>query len=1481
MINLPLIVSQHISVNSAISLMSLSGHSIVFVVENYLTEVKRLQSKNISIEDYRQSHKFPASALLGIFTRGDVVRLAATGGLENLNLTISDVMTTPVITLDLAEIIPDGAEFTEINHFQQFNREIKKKIIQRGIDLLKQHQISQLPLVDLDENIFDILNLDHLIDYLNSNQEEESQDIVTSEPIKRNINFTDIELDIRNILVEEPLIILVINRQGIITKSEGKKLIKGWSAQELVARNFLELNLEQPEAIAQLRHILETGENLESINQLSVLFISESDEGQFFQWKYLPLTNIQGEFVGVTCVANNLTKSHKTEAELRSLFRAMTDLVFVLDAEGRYLNIAATNNTLLSKSPSEFLGKIVSDVLPPEPAALILSRIQLAIATQETVTVEYSLQIQDKEVWFDARISPFLEESVILVARDISERVKIEQELKQSQQFLQQIINATPDPIFVKNENHEFAIVNDALCDLIGYKREQVIGKNDSDFFPEEQVEIFLSIDRQVLETGSPYKLEERLTDSLGDIHVLSTKKTRIEDPNKNKFLVGIIREITDLVNIAEALKLSEERYRAFIAQSSEGICCWEFESPIAQNLPETEKIEQILHNGYIAECNEVMAQMYGMTSASESIGTPVTQWRDPNNLENREQLREFINSGYRLNKIEVTVSEIAESKQYFLQNLVGIIEDGCLQRIWMTQLDISERRAAEINLEKSEARYRGIIESQQDLIVRIDPAGCLTFVNDAYCRKFGKSASKLLGKNYLEVVHEDDRSTTFQIMELLKAPPYRVSLENRAISAEGYRWIAWENYAIRNQEGTIVEIQAVGRDISDRKQAELDLRKTEHFLELFFSQSLEGFFFMMLDSPVPWNNTVDKEKVLDYVFVHQRVTKVNDAMLAQYETTREEFIGFTLHDFFAHDLAYGRELVREFLNEGKLEMTSDERALNGRQIWIEGEYTCIYDDQGLITGLFGVQRDVSDRYRTQAALRESEERFRQIAENSQEIFWISSDDRQEMLYVNPAYESIFGQTAESLQADPLAWLDRTIHPDDRNRVINTVMMQILDPQEINYEYRIVRSDGSVRWLWERIFTILNSEGEIYRQAGLVADITQRKEMEETVRVTQERLGYLITMNPAVIYSLNPWGNSRTTFISDNVKTLLGYDPEEFLENPSFWIEHIHPEDLSGMSIPIESGLQTGYRMSDEYRFRSRSGSYRWMRDENRLLFDDEGNPFEVVGYLADITERKQAEEEIRKSINKERELNALKTRFITMTSHEFRTPLATILSSADLLEVYLENGDRKKSDRHIERIQSAGEHLTNMLNDILEISQSQGGQQDFQPGTINLAAFCREIISHIKSRSSNKPISFICSSESEAKLSEAFVDSTLVRQILVNLLSNAVKYSGRDSEVTLELSASPNISEEISQTSSNMATFKIKDTGFGIDPEDTSRIFDAFYRGNNIKNIPGTGLGLAIVKHAVDLHGGEITFDSILGKGTTFTVILPLFIDG
>jgi signal transduction histidine kinase len=244
--------------------------------------------------------------------------------------------------------------------------------------------------------------------------------------------------------------------------------------------------------------------------------------------------------------------------------------------------------------------------------------------------------------------------------------------------------------------------------------------------------------------------------------------------------------------------------------------------------------------------------------------------------------------------------------------------------------------------------------------------------------------------------------------------------------------------------------------------------------------------------------------------------------------------------------------------------------------------------------------------------------------------------------------------------------------------------------------------------------------------------------------------------------------------------------------------------------------------------------------------------------------QRKRVEDEVRTELKKEKELSELKSRFISMASHEFRTPLCTILSSADLLETYGKKWSEDKKTEHLQRIQSAVERMTQLLDDVLLIGKAEAGKLEFQPAPMNLDKFCTDLVEELQQgkSSSQHTITFV----KRGHYTTTLMDEKLLRHILSNLISNAIKYSTPGSNIYFEV----NCQEE-------EAIFLIKDSGIGIPKEDQQRLFESFHRAKNVGTIPGTGLGLAIVKKSLDLHSGKITVDSIVGGGTTFIIRLPL----
>lgn len=277
-------------------------------------------------------------------------------------------------------------------------------------------------------------------------------------------------------------------------------------------------------------------------------------------------------------------------------------------------------------------------------------------------------------------------------------------------------------------------------------------------------------------------------------------------------------------------------------------------------------------------------------------------------------------------------------------------------------------------------------------------------------------------------------------------------------------------------------------------------------------------------------------------------------------------------------------------------------------------------------------------------------------------------------------------------------------------------------------------------------------------------------------------------------------------------------------------------------------------------------GTTTWIAENARAIYNRRGLLMGYEGTVGDVNARKVAEVEVRRALEAERDLNQMKSQFVSMTSHEFRTPLTTILASAEALEHYGERWGPDKSRSYLQRIQNMVHHLTELLESVLILGQADAGRLKFQPSWLDLEQFCSGLVEEMSlNLRQDQSISFqTVDRPSVGYLLE--LDEKLLRHILSNLLSNALKYSPEGGTVRLRLAYG-----------AATVQLSVQDRGIGIPAADLDRLFESFHRAGNVGTIPGTGLGLTIVQRSVALHGGQIHVTSIEGEGTTFTITLPI----
>jgi len=402
------------------------------------------------------------------------------------------------------------------------------------------------------------------------------------------------------------------------------------------------------------------------------------------------------------------------------------------------------------------------------------------------------------------------------------------------------------------------------------------------------------------------------------------------------------------------------------------------------------------------------------------------------------------------------------------------------------------------------------IFESTHVLVAYLDTDLRFVKVNRAYAAADQKPTEYFVGKKHFDLYPNEENEKIFTRVVETGEPhfSYAKAFEYEHNRERGVSHWDWSLLPSRdcNNNVTGVVLQLV--NVTERIQAEQLLKQQNSLMETFFSQSLDGCFFMLMDEPIDWRSSSDREHLLDYVFANQRVTRINDAMLAQYGAVRENFLRLTPNDLFAHNLEYGRQLWRTLFDQGRLAIQTEEQKLDGTPMWIEGEYVCIYDDQGRITGHFGVQREITEQKRMEDEVRVKKTRLKEAQRLAKVGSW-ELDLRTNHLFWTDEIFNLFELDQERFGASYEAFLD-AIHPDDRE-IVNSAYQQSLKNREpYAITHRLLMADGRIKWVEERCYTEFDQNGTPLISRGTVQDITERKLSEEELDKYRERLEELV-----------------------------------------------------------------------------------------------------------------------------------------------------------------------------------------------------------------------------------------------------------------------------------------------------------------------------------------------------------------------------------
>lgn len=532
----------------------------------------------------------------------------------------------------------------------------------------------------------------------------------------------------------------------------------------------------------------------------------------------------------------------------------------------------------------------------------------------------------------------------------------------------------------------------------------------------------------------------------------------------------------------------------------------------------------------------------------------------------------------------------------------------------------------------------------------------------------------------------------------------------------------------------------------------------------------------------------------------------------------------------------------------------------NGEIVWVQLTVSIIRDANQQPLYFLVTIEDINIRKGMQRALQESERRCRAIFNQTLDFMAVLSPQGT-VLECNQTALELGGIALDSV-------LDRRFWKTPWWSNLPETQTQLQSAIKAAAQGSSIRSEIAAIAAQDRRvildFSIQPLEDNLGNPVMLIfqgKDITQGKIAEAKV---QQQLAAIESSSEGIAI-LNE--QQEYIYVNQAQVELFGYQSAEELLGKS-WRALYSTADSDRIEREIFPMLVQEGKWQGEVTAKRRNGATFDL--EISLNWIDEGA---IVCICRDITRRKQADSEVRTALANEKELNEIKNRFISMTSHEFRNPLSSILMSAEMLKIYGYKWPEEKKQKHFNRIETCTKKLTHLLDEILLIGRANSGKLTLTLDRFDLEEVCAHLVEEFEPKAAEKNSKLAFRFAGERK--DATMDGKLLEHILGNLLSNAIKYTPEGGAIAFEVEVKLTESEE--KEPENWAIFRISDSGIGIPPEDQKRLFETFHRAKNVGNISGTGLGLAIVKQCVDLHGGKISVESEVGVGTKFTVQLPL----
>jgi len=1010
------------------------------------------------------------------------------------------------------------------------------------------------------------------------------------------------------------------------------------------------------------------------------------------------------------------------------------------------------------------------------------------------------------------------------IGRNITERKKNEEALRRSEKDYRKILELSPDVIVITSiEDGRMKLVNPAFCKFSGYREEEVIGKT-----PEDMGLYVSPADRKSLlniqgDTGEVYGYEMQFRAKDGTIHdfIFSSKPIRYQE---EVCLLNVGSVITSLKQVQGALLEREEKYRHILENIEEGY----YECDLAGN---------------IIFSNEAEARIHGR-SPDEMKGLNNRDFSSP---ETAKKIFKIYNKVYRTGiPAKVIDYELmaADGSLRILETSASLMRNAAGEPIGFYGIsrDVTERRKTEQALRESEEKYRNILDNMEEVYYEVDLAGNMTFFNAAILREYNRTYDELMGMNYKEYAYPEDVGKIYAVYsQVYKGIIPSATFDFRIKRIDGeIRTIEGSVSLLRNAAGEPIGFHGVNRDRTEQKKAEAALQQSEENLRITLNAIGDAVISTDIHGKVVGMNPV-AETLTGWSQAEARGRALTEVFRIIQEKTRQSV----------------ESPVDKVMREGCIVGLGDQVLLlskGGTERPVADSAAPIRSTKGELAGVVLVFRDVTQKRKDEQALRESEEKYRNILDNMEEVYY-EVDLAGNLTFFNPAMCESFGRTPDELFG--LNYREYT-SPEGASLlylVFNEVF-RVGTPKQL-FDFPIIRIDGDIRTLEGSVSLLKNASGEPIGFRGMVRDRTEQKKAEQALRESEEKYRLLVENAHDGICILQ---DGMVRFSNPRTEELAGYSSEELSRIP--FVDLVHPKDRQTFIERQQEKHEAGQRPS-LYSFRLiRQGEETLWVELNTIEIIWEGRPA-FLNFLRDITPQKKMETQFLQA----QKMEAVGT-LAGGIAHDFNNLLMGIQGNASLilLDIGSDHPHYTKI-KNIEQQVQSGAELTRQL-----LGAARGGKYETKPTNIN------ELI--------GRSLDLFGRAKKELRIQKYFqepiwtveVDRSQIEQVLLNLYVNAghAMPAGGDLYVeTKNIILDESYLQPYGLTHGKFVRISVTDTGIGMDEATQKRAFDPFFTTREIGR--GTGLGLASAYGIVKNHNGIINIYSEKGEGTTVNIYLPV----